>query len=85
MPGLPDLTAYIEHFRKRVVQDALTEATADYWIKRAETFEAARHRPGVDFPGDASLDQLRERWHQLTATAEACRRRATFSLIGGTQ
>ncbi len=40
IPHRTDLTAYIEHFRARVLQDALAEATANYWIRRAETFEA---------------------------------------------
>ncbi len=34
------LAAYIEHFRGRVLQDALLEATANYWLRRAKTFEA---------------------------------------------
>ena len=29
----------IEHFRARVLQDALTEATATYWLRRAQDFE----------------------------------------------
>lgn len=28
----------LEHFRRRVVQDALQEATAAYWTRRAKTF-----------------------------------------------
>lgn len=39
--GLPfDLAEHVEHFRARVLQDALAEATAAYWERRAETFEA---------------------------------------------
>ncbi len=34
------LTVHIEHFRARVLQDALLEATANYWLRRAKTFEA---------------------------------------------
>lgn len=29
----------VEHFRKRVLQDALNEATAAYWRKRALDFD----------------------------------------------
>lgn len=29
---------YVEHFRHRVLQDALAEATAAYWMRRAEQF-----------------------------------------------
>jgi hypothetical protein len=38
---LTDLDAYVDHFRMRVLQDALNEATAAYWLKRAKTFESA--------------------------------------------
>ena len=34
------LTEYMDHFRARVLQDALTEATAAYWRRRADTFAA---------------------------------------------
>ena len=33
-----DLPAYVDHFRGRVLQDALAEATAAYWTKRADQF-----------------------------------------------
>ena len=32
------LVLNIEHFRQRVLQDALTEATAQYWERRATQF-----------------------------------------------
>lgn len=35
-----DLAAYVEHFRARVLQDALNEALPSYWLRRAETFAA---------------------------------------------
>jgi len=72
-------SAYVDQFRARVVQDALSEATADYWLRRAETFEAARHRPGVDYAGNATLDVLRARWVELTEVALACRNRASVA------
>jgi hypothetical protein len=38
-PGdiLADLDDYIEHHRRRTLQDALNEATASYWRRRADT------------------------------------------------
>lgn len=36
---LPDLTEHVEHFRARVLQDALAEATSSYWLRRAEAFD----------------------------------------------
>ena len=35
---MSDLTVHLEHFRARFLQDALTEATAQYWESRAVTF-----------------------------------------------
>ncbi|HET7386140.1 MAG TPA: hypothetical protein VFJ19_05670 [Nocardioidaceae bacterium] len=35
-----NLAAYTEHFRARVLQDALNEATPRYWRRRAEQFAA---------------------------------------------
>ncbi len=75
-----DLTEYVEHFRARVLQDALNEATASYWTRRAEAFEWAR--PSLaDFPGDTTLEQRRAKWRELTEIATACRNRATVSLM----
>jgi hypothetical protein len=35
---LNDLDDYVEHFRRRVLQEALQTATAAYWRRRAVTF-----------------------------------------------
>lgn len=35
-----DLENFVEHFRTRVFQDALNEATSAYWLRRAEQFDA---------------------------------------------
>lgn len=37
---LSELDEYAEHFRARVLQDALNEATAVYWRRRAAAFDA---------------------------------------------
>lgn len=34
------LVEHVDHFQHRVMQDALAEATAAYWRKRAADFEA---------------------------------------------
>ena len=56
----------VAHFRRRVLQDALNEACADYWRRRAEDFEkvgtpecdeiaqACRHRAEVSLVGGTS-------------------------------
>jgi hypothetical protein len=71
----------IDHFRARVLQDALTEATAQYWIHRAQQFEAAAPQPS-DYNGQASYEQLLEAWAQCLATAFACRRHAELIMQG---
>lgn len=69
---------YVEHFRARILQDALNEATSSYWIRRAEQFEGARPRLG-EYYGTQSVDQLRTKWLELTEIATACRNAATLA------
>jgi hypothetical protein len=61
-----ELVEHVEHFQHRVMQDALAEATAAYWEKRArdfdavgtpsadETAEACRNRARVALDGDVT-------------------------------
>ncbi len=73
------LVEHVEHFQRRLIADALAEATSAYWLKRADDFEWAR--PSLaDFPGDATLDQRRAKWRELTEVATACRAKARVSL-----
>lgn len=80
MSALPALIEHVEHFRKRVVQDALAQATATYWHRRADQFEAALPRPG-DFIGNATEDEREVRRQRITECVRACRHRAAVSLI----
>jgi hypothetical protein len=53
----------VEHFRRRVLEDALNEACSAYWLRRAETFakvgtpecdeiaEACRHKAELALVG----------------------------------
>jgi hypothetical protein len=75
---LTDLEEYVDHFRNRVLQDALTEAWPTYWERRARALEAARPCPG-DFHGNATREDLRAQWCRLTEAARACRARAQVS------
>lgn len=59
----------------RVIEDALTSVTPDFWRRRAEVFEWARPRPG-DFIGRAAEAELAARDARLAGMAEACRRHA---------
>ncbi len=78
---LSQLPDYVEHFRFRVLQDALTEATADHWRRRATSFDAALPRPD-DFTGRATPESIEEQRMRVAATALACRQRAVFMLGG---
>lgn len=63
------------HFQARVIQDAIAEATASYWERRAELLEATRPRRG-DYIGGSTPAELTARWQRLTEQAQACRNRA---------
>ena len=68
---------YLEHFGRRVLLDALNEASATYWRRRAEALRAARHREG-DYLPDGRLEAARTRWRELTEAARACENKAAF-------
>jgi hypothetical protein len=65
----------LDHFRARVLQDALTQAAADYWRHRARTFEDAAPRAG-DYRGHATPDDLVAQAIRCKQLAENCRRHA---------
>ena len=71
------------HLTARVLQDALTEATADYWERRAQQFEAAAPKLG-EYHGNATRDQLNEAWLECMTIAQACRAKAQFFLMDET-
>lgn len=65
----------VDHFIARNIQDAMAQATAQHWLRRAEEFEQAKPRPS-DFRGRASDAQIAARAEGLAAKADACRSRA---------
>ena len=67
----PVIKIDIDHFRARILQDALTEATAQYWIHRAHQFQQAAPRLG-EFHGTATRDELNQRWLDCMATMQTC-------------
>ena len=76
------MAEHVEAFARRVIEDALAEATAHYWIRRAEQLEAAVSRPG-DYMGRTSAQEVAERDQRLKESAQSCRRHAAFCLLGG--
>jgi hypothetical protein len=71
----------VEHFRARVLQDCLTEATAMYWLARSQAFRDAAPKPG-DFPGRTTLLELAEQGRRCLATAAACHAHARLLFDG---
>jgi hypothetical protein len=71
----------IEHFRARLLQDCLTEATAMHWLGRSQAFRDAAPRPS-DFHGRASRDQLADAYQRCMATAAACHAHARLLFDG---
>ena len=74
------LAEQVEHFRHRVLADALKEATSIYWQRRATAFEAAMPK-STDFTGNTTEAEIVEQRDRLAETAAACRARASVSLI----
>ena len=68
--NLSELPEYVEHFRSRVLADALQEATSAYWLRRARVFaevgtegcdeiaQACRNRAALSLAGDGIPDAV---------------------------
>jgi hypothetical protein len=76
-PG--DLGDYVEHFRARVLQDAIAEACAHGWRRRAQAFRDAMPR-AADFVGQATHADLAAQAARLEQIARACEHRAQLAL-----
>lgn len=71
---------HVDHFQHRVVQDAIADATATYWRRRAATFDWARPRSG-DYLGSAGQERADELDARLVTARDACLARAVVSII----
>ncbi len=71
-----------EQLRKRAAQQAILQAEAWHWSKRAEEFHAAAPRPG-DYNGRATPEMLAAAAERCRATALACRRKSRIPRVGG--
>ena len=69
------LNVDLNHFAARVLQDALTEAMAGHWDRRAQQWEAAAPCKG-DYHGGASRTELLEAFERCQGIARACRSHA---------
>lgn len=73
----PAVEAELSRYTVRMLEDAITEAMPWHWIRRAEDLENARPRVG-DFHGQATREDLAERYARLAEQADACRLHSTF-------
>lgn len=74
------LVDHVDHFQRRVIQDAIADASMAYWRRRAATFDWARPRPG-DYLGTAGQQRAAELDAGLVASRDACLARAAVSII----
>jgi len=72
----------VDHFRARFLADVISECTGDYWRRRGLLLLAARHRPGIDFPGRLSDAEHAARNSRLESDARACMHRASLERPG---
>lgn len=80
--AIHSLVEHVDRFAERVVQDALNEATAIHWRRRADQLEAARSRPG-DYIGLATVEEIAVRDARLSERARACRAASEIAIVGG--
>ena len=63
-----ELAEYADHFRHRMLVEALREATASHWLRRAEDFERAKPVPPPGgFVDPESRERARAAWRRNAA------------------
>lgn len=67
----------VDWFAYRMIRDAITEATAAGWIRRAERYEAQACAP-AGYPGQSTAQERNERRLRAANIANMCRHRATL-------
>ena len=75
------LAEYLDQFVRRIVLNAINEADATYWLRRACELEAGMSRPD-DYAGNATREELAARNRRLREVACACRNRAAVAAHG---
>lgn len=72
----------IDHFRRRVIQDAMTEATASYWERRARQLSQAKFVQG-DYVGWLTVEQVKAHDDRIQAQVDACLNKARLIRLDG--
>lgn len=67
----------LAHFQYRIVRDAMNEATASYWLRRARDFATALPREG-DYLGQSTPEQREARTQRLLQIVKNCVHRSTI-------
>lgn len=70
-----NISEHLARLEHDIILDALRTATAAYWTRRADEFEAAKPRPD-EHRGNADADTLKAAWRRCDDAARACRARA---------
>lgn len=65
----------LDPFTWGVLAEAYNVARRNWWLKRAEDFEKAKPVPG-EYYGNATREQLSERWRWCDEIVRACRAKA---------
>lgn len=69
-----ELAAYVAHFRFRVLQDALSQATVDHWEQVADRWDWV----ATGRPGDVVTEHTSAVHERALERAQACRAKADF-------
>ena len=69
--GFADFGAFLDHFRARVLQDAMTSATVTYWRRRSIVWAKAVPKP-TDYTFGPTPQELAEAAERCAAIARAC-------------
>lgn len=69
---------YLDNFAQRMLQDALAEASAIYWRRRAEQFRRALPRPGDYLGRNTTPEQREARRQRIQAAIDACELAAQY-------
>lgn len=69
-------TDRIAHLKVRLLADLMLDGLAATWNRTADRFEWAAHRPGIDYPGRATAEELDAQRARCLNVARLARHRA---------
>lgn len=72
--------ARLRAVQRRVLQEAVSDGSRRFWLRRAQDFENAKPRLG-EFHGKATPEELNARWTWCDQVARACRAKANMATL----